>query len=103
MRGKMPTKKAYNFEHNWQDVNGYFHRLETQGVSLNFALLIGHNTVRSSVIGGSSREPNENEMSQMKEMVQRAMKDGAIGISTGLAYGPACFAKRMSLLNFVKR
>jgi N-acyl-D-amino-acid deacylase len=95
-------KKAYNLEHDWQNVKGYFNRLETQGVSLNFALLIGHNTIRSSIIGGGSREPNKNELAQMKEMVQQAMKDGAIGISTGLAYGPACFAKKEELIELCK-
>ena len=95
-------KKAYSLEHDWQDVNGYFNRLERQGISVNFALLIGHNTIRTSVIGGSSREATDNEMAQMKEMIQQAMKDGTIGISTGLAYGPACFAKKDELIELCK-
>lgn len=99
---KNAYKKSYNIEHDWQDAKGYFKRLERQGISVNFALLIGHNTIRSSVIGGGSREPNKNEMSQMKEMIQQAMKDGAIGISTGLAYGPACFAKKEELIELCK-
>ncbi|MFZ3089371.1 MAG: D-aminoacylase [Nitrospirota bacterium] len=99
---KNAYKKSYNLEHDWQDVKGYFNRLEMQWTSVNFALLIGHNTIRSSVIGGSSREPNKNEMSQMKEMIQQAMKDGTIGISTGLAYGPACFAKKDELIELCK-
>lgn len=99
---KNAYKKAYNLEHNWQDVKGYFNRLETQGISLNFALLIGHNTIRASVIGGGSREPKEKEMAQMKEMVQQAMTEGSIGISTGLAYGPACFAKKEELIELCR-
>lgn len=99
---KNAYKKAYNLEHDWQDVKGYFNRLKTQGISLNFALLIGHNTIRASVIGGSSREPNEKELSEMKAMVQKAMTEGAIGISTGLAYGPACFAKKDELIELCK-
>ncbi len=99
---KNAYKKAYNLEHDWQDVKGYFNRLERQGTSVNFALLIGHNTIRASVIGGGSREPNEKELSEMKAMVQKAMKEGAIGISTGLAYGPACFAKKDELIELCK-
>ena len=38
----------------------------------------------------------------MKEMIQQAMKEGAIGISTGLAYGPACFAKKDELIELCK-
>lgn len=99
---KNAYKKSYNLEHDWQDVKGYFNRIERQGTSVNFALLIGHNTIRSSVIGGGSREATESEMAQMKEMIQQAMKDGAIGISTGLAYGPACFAKKEELIELCK-
>ena len=99
---KNAYQKAYNLEHDWQDVKGYFNRLERQRTSVNFALLIGHNTIRASVIGGSSREATEKEMSQMKEMIQQAMKEGAIGISTGLAYGPACFAKKDELIELCK-
>ena len=43
---KNAYKKAYNLEHDWQDVKGYFNRLERQRTSVNFALLIGHNTIR---------------------------------------------------------
>ncbi|HKZ46025.1 MAG TPA: D-aminoacylase [Thermodesulfobacteriota bacterium] len=99
---KNAYQKAYNLEHDWKDVKGYYNRLEAQGVSLNFALLIGHNTIRSSVIGGGSREATGKEMAQMKEMIQQAMKEGAIGISTGLAYGPACFAKKEELVELCK-
>ncbi len=99
---KNAYQKAYNFEHDWQDAKGYFNRLERQGVSLNFALLIGHNTIRSSIVGGGSREATGKEMAQMKEMIQQAMKEGAIGISTGLAYGPACFAKKEELIELCK-
>ena len=99
---KNAYKKAYNLEHDWRDAKGYFNRLVTQGISLNFALLIGHNTIRASVIGGGSSEPKEKEMAQMKEMVQQAMTEGAIGISTGLAYGPACFAKKEELIELCK-
>lgn len=95
-------RKSYNLEHDWQDVKGYFNRLERQGTSVNFALLIGHNTIRASVIGGGSREPKEKEMAQMKEMVQQAMTEGAIGFSTGLAYGPACFAKKEELIELCR-
>ncbi len=99
---KNAYKKAYNLEHGWQDAKGYFSRLERQGTSVNFALLAGHNTIRASVIGGSSRDATDNEMARMKEMINQAMKEGAIGISTGLAYGPACFAKRDELIELCK-
>lgn len=77
----------------WEDVQGYFSRLEQQGISVNFGLLVGHNTVRSSVMYGSDRAPAPDELTRMVEIVRDALRQGALGLSTGLIYAPACFSE----------
>ena len=56
--------------------------------AVNFATLIGHNTVRSAVMGSAEREPTIAELARMKALVFTAMVDGAVGFSTGLQYVP---------------
>ena len=65
----------------------------TAGIGTNAALLVGHGTVRRSVIGNAQREPSAEELRKMKALVETAMKDGAYGLSSGLFYEPGSFAK----------
>jgi N-acyl-D-amino-acid deacylase len=62
------------------------------GVSVNFATLIGHNTVRSAVMGAENRLPAIRDMQKMRSLVWRGMADGAVGFSTGLQYVPGTYA-----------
>ena len=55
--------------------------------------LVGHNTIRRSVMGTENRAPTEEELARMVAMVEQAMQDGAAGLSTGLWYVPGAFAK----------
>jgi N-acyl-D-amino-acid deacylase len=85
------------------DVKKYFREIEKKHVSLNVATLIGHNTVRASAMGGDfDRDPTEKEMARMRELVDRAMEDGAQGLSTGLIYLPGTFAKTDEILELAR-
>lgn len=80
-----------------------FHGIEQTKVSVNVATLIGHNTVRARVMGGSfMRPPTKDELEQMKAMVEQGMKDGAVGLSTGLIYLPGTFAKTPEIIELAK-
>lgn len=69
----------------------------------NVATLIGHNTVRANAMKGSfDRPPTEQELAQMKELVARAMKAGAFGLSTGLIYLPGTFSKTEEIVEVAK-
>jgi N-acyl-D-amino-acid deacylase len=74
-------------------VGDYLGTLENKGISLNLATLIGHNSVRRKVMEMDMREPTPEELVQMKQLVEQAMRDGAVGFSTGLIYEPGSFAK----------
>lgn len=85
------------------DVAGYFRRLEATNMSPNVATLIGHGTVRGKAMGGSfMRPPTSTEMDEMRSMVAQAMRDGAVGLSTGLIYLPGTFAKTEELIELAK-
>jgi N-acyl-D-amino-acid deacylase len=76
------------------NVAEFFDAIVKTKVALNVATLIGHNTVRGQVMGGSfARPPTKAELDQMCTLVDDAMKAGAVGISTGLIYLPGTFAK----------
>jgi len=85
------------------DVARFFREVEEKGVSVNVATLVGHNSVREKAMGGTfDRAPTEAELSQMKALVAQAMKDGAVGLSTGLIYRPGTFAKTEEIIELAK-
>src|SRR5207245_7476508 len=72
-------------------------------VAVNVATLIGHNTVREKAMGGSfDRPPTEEELQKMKAMVEQAMEDGAVCLSTGLIYLPGVFSKTDEIVELAK-
>jgi N-acyl-D-amino-acid deacylase len=76
------------------DVAKFFDELARAKVAINVATLIGHNSVRREAMGGNfNRAPTAEELEKMKTLVAQAMKEGAVGLSTGLIYVPGSFAK----------
>ncbi|MDF2157141.1 D-aminoacylase [Algoriphagus sp. CAU 1675] len=71
----------------------YLDSLDQMEIGPNLAYLVGHNTIRRKVMGNEDREPSTEELDTLKSYVQKAMDDGAFGISTGLKYLPGTFAK----------
>jgi N-acyl-D-amino-acid deacylase len=85
------------------DVGAFFRSIEAKGVSPNVATLIGHNTVRRKAMGGTfDRAPTAAELAEMERLVEQAMRDGAVGLSTGLIYLPGTFAKTDEILALAK-
>jgi N-acyl-D-amino-acid deacylase len=72
------------------------------GASVNFATLIGHNTVRAAVMGSADRLPTIGEMAKMRSLVWRGMTDGAVGFSTGLQYVPGTYAKAPEIIDLAR-
>ncbi len=91
-------KDLFGLDLPWEGVEEYFSHLSRQRTSVNFGLLVGHNTVRASVMYGSDREPSPEELSRMMQMVRTGIEEGALGLSTGLIYAPACFSRPMEMV-----
>lgn len=67
--------------------------LEQGGIGVNVALLIGHASVRSAVMGSSQqRAPTAEELDKMRALVRQGIADGAFGLSSGLFYTPGRYA-----------
>ncbi|MFQ5694892.1 MAG: amidohydrolase family protein [Terriglobia bacterium] len=80
----------------------WFAELEETGVAINVASLIGHNSVRRTVMGTDNRAPTREEQAQMEALVTAAMEDGAVGFSTGLVYVPGTYAATEEVLALAK-
>ncbi|MEO8173204.1 MAG: D-aminoacylase [Sediminibacterium sp.] len=80
----------------------YFSMLDSLKTSINVASLIGHNDVRKAVMGSAKRDPTEEEMKKMETLVEQAMKDGAVGLSTGLIYIPGTYSKTEEVVRLAK-
>jgi N-acyl-D-amino-acid deacylase len=79
-----------------------FHALERTTVSINIATLIGHNAIRTEVMGSSPQPPNGDQLTEMQRRVEQAMKDGAVGFSTGLIYAPGKFSQTAEIIELAK-
>lgn len=85
------------------DVGAFLAELDAAQPAVNLATLIGHNTVRAQVMGGSfARPPTDAELGRMRELVAAAMRDGAVGLSTGLIYLPGTFARTDEIVALAK-
>ncbi len=87
---------------DWIGFNEYFARLEKTGTGTNFTSLLGHGNLRAAVIGYEDRPPDAAELDAMCMMADKAMVDGAIGMSTGLAYLPGTYARADEIVAIAK-
>ncbi|MCS7026448.1 MAG: D-aminoacylase [Bryobacteraceae bacterium] len=83
-------------------LGAWFAKLESLGLGLNVASLVGHNTVRSRVMGTANRLATPEEITQMQELVESAMKEGAVGFSTGLIYIPGTYSNSEEVVALAK-
>ena len=85
-----------------QDVAAALERIRTTSATVNFATLVGHNTVRSAVMGSEQRDPTIGELDRMRALVFKAMADGAVGFSTGLQYIPGTYSKPNEIIELAR-
>jgi N-acyl-D-amino-acid deacylase len=97
-----PQLDAYKLQVDWTGFDGYFRRLEREGIPINFGTYVGAAQIREAVVGDDNRDPTAAELEQMKEMTAQAMKDGALGLSTALIYPPGHYAKTGELIELAK-
>lgn len=83
---------------DWEDLDGYFRRLEAAGSAVNVASFVGATQIRKVVLGNDDRAPNEAELARMIALVDSAMLQGALGVSSSLVYAPAFYATTAELV-----
>jgi N-acyl-D-amino-acid deacylase len=80
-------------------VSDFLERMEAARPAINIATGVGHGTVRGLVLGADfKRAATESEIAVMRALVDRAMKDGAVGLSSGLEYDPGFYAQPAELV-----
>jgi N-acyl-D-amino-acid deacylase len=84
------------------DMKTYFDYIDSLGISINVAALMGHNNIRKQVMGTANRHATEEELQKMEAIADKAMKEGAVGMSTGLIYIPGTFAPTEEVVALAK-
>jgi N-acyl-D-amino-acid deacylase len=84
------------------DIHEFLGRINQRPLAVNLATLVGHGSVRRKVVGLDDRPPTPQEQAQMDAVVDQAMKDGAVGLSTGLIYVPGTYAKTQEIVSLAK-
>ena len=84
------------------DVGEALTTIREVGTAVNFATLVGHNTVRRAAMGNANQDATVAELARMKSFVWKAMADGAVGFSTGLEYVPGTYAKTAEILELAR-
>lgn len=87
---------------SWRSVKGYLEALEKVRPSLNVATLVGHGNLRVCSLGMENRSPEESELKTMKRQLEMSMKEGAVGLSTGLIYPPCSYCGTDELIDLCR-
>jgi N-acyl-D-amino-acid deacylase len=90
------------FEVEWTTLAEYLKYLERRGVSQNVASFVGATTIRQHVLGDADVQPTPAQLQQMRELVQQAMEEGALGVGSSLIYAPAFYARTEELIELCK-
>lgn len=80
----------------------FFRQIDSIHTSINVASLVGHNTVREQVMKRDNRLATAQEQLRMDKLVEKAMQEGAVGLSTGLIYIPGTFANTAEVVSLAK-
>jgi N-acyl-D-amino-acid deacylase len=103
VRMGVTTVIAGNCGASERNVATFLRAVEAKKVAMNIATLFGHNAVREEVMGpNSARPPSEQELNRMKSLIDQAMRDGALGFSTGLIYSPGKYSRTDEIIELAK-
>jgi N-acyl-D-amino-acid deacylase len=86
----------------WSTTPEYFDAVDAAHPACNVAAYAPHGVLRSNVMGMDRREPTETELDAMRDLLDEAMRAGAIGMSTGLVYPPGAFSRMPELVELAK-
>ncbi len=83
-------------------LGAFFEQLDRQGAAINLGTYVGTSSLREAVMGNSNRHPTPGEIAQMGALIDSAMRDGAMGVGTGLIYLPSSFFTTEELIALAK-
>jgi N-acyl-D-amino-acid deacylase len=100
--GALDPMMTRGLECDWNCMGEYLARLEGQGVGTNVATLVGHGNIRVAALGYEDRPATPAELDHMRALTSQAMQEGAVGLSSGLAYAPGPYAPLDELVELGK-
>lgn len=92
----------YDITPDWHSLAGYFRSLERRGTALNLGSFVGSGSVRNLVLGKVSRTATADEIRRMEALVDQAMREGALGVSSSLQYIPNIYSSTEELIALAK-
>jgi N-acyl-D-amino-acid deacylase len=94
-----PDLRELGIRERWETLRDYFIILEQISISMNFVTLAGHGNIRASVAGYENRQLSSTERTMMGALLDETIRDGAIGISSGLIYPPGLYSDMDELVD----
>jgi N-acyl-D-amino-acid deacylase len=89
-------------EPTWRSLGEFLERVESGGVSPNFATFVSAATVRVNVLGPGDVDPTPAQLEEMKAQIDAAMGDGALGLTGALIYAPDTYASTEEIIELAK-
>lgn len=86
----------------WSTLGEYFAFVEKKKVATNIASYVGQTQIWTHIKGNALQEATPAEMERMKAEVDRAMRDGAMGLSTSLLMPPSNLMTTAQLIELAK-
>jgi N-acyl-D-amino-acid deacylase len=93
VEGSSEILRDRSFSYAWRSTAEMLDQLEAGGLALNAAFLAGHGTLRQAVMGNEAQAPDRAQLEEMRRLTWQSLREGAFGLSAGLAYMPGVFAK----------
>lgn len=93
-----PWLDKYKLNVDWTDLEGYWRRLRKARSALNIATFVGAAQVRGVVLGLGDVQPTAEQLARMEAEVEKAMQQGALGVSSALIYPPGSYARTPELV-----
>lgn len=92
----------YGYTPEFRTLAGYYEAFERRGASINLGSLVGAGGVRDLVIGKQDRRATPDDLARMCALVDEAMRDGALGLSSSLQYVPDMYNSTEELIAMAK-
>lgn len=87
---------------DWSSMGEYLGRIEETGIGINYGMLFGHGAIRYWTMGLEARQSTPEELEVMKKITEKAMEEGALGMSVALTGCPGCWASTSELIELCK-
>ncbi len=97
-----PQYERFKVTLDFKTIDEYFARLARTPPALNVGTFVGAGGLRAYVVGQEQRAATPDEIARMRTLVEEAMQDGALGLSTSLQYVPGRFASTEEIIELAR-